>query len=138
MTRSISTTSSRRTGARSAAFRRASFNSIVNKTPLSKRSNITVGGRAPSVYLRRIEAEQGLSSEVLDEILRTHLIEPQHLRSDDFDAFFEARISALCSLVAEAMEKPVIEETGGNENETETPFADIEADAYDVETALVS
>ena len=28
------------------------YNSIINKTPLSKRSNIIIGGRAPSEYLR--------------------------------------------------------------------------------------
>src|SRR5262249_37439754 len=31
------------------------YDSIVNKTPLSKESNIAVSGDAPSVYLKRIE-----------------------------------------------------------------------------------
>ena len=97
----------------------AVFNSIVNKTPLSKQSNLAIGANAPSAYLKAIEQKQGLSSDQLDEILRTHLIEPRHLRQDDFQSFFEARIGALASLVATAMNKPVVEEKGSNEREVE-------------------
>ena len=105
------------------------FDSIVNKSPLSKRSNQKIGGRAPSEYLRRIEAEQGISEDELDEILRTHLIEPEHLRNDDFEAFFAARLAALSDLVANAMEKPVVQESGANEPEQEAEPAEPELDA---------
>ncbi len=37
------------------------FNAIVNKTPLSKLSNIEIGGDAPSVYLKRIEDKHKLT-----------------------------------------------------------------------------
>jgi hypothetical protein len=84
------------------------FNSIVNKTPLSRRSNIVISGHAPSAYLKRIEDEQGLTSGQLDEILRSHLIDPTYLRADDFDGFMKARIDVLADLVADAMGKPVM------------------------------
>lgn len=103
------------------------YNSIVNKTALSKASNIAIGGDAPSVYLKRIETQQGISSEDLDEILRTHLIDPNHLRADDFEAFFESRTTALASMVAGAMGKPVVEEHGSDEQEIETVDAEDEA-----------
>jgi hypothetical protein len=93
------------------------LNCIVNKTPLSRASNIAIGGDAPSVYLKRIEVKQGLSPDALDDILRTHLIEPEHLRSDNFEAFFEARIEALAGMVAQAMDKAVVEEHGADEDE---------------------
>jgi hypothetical protein len=95
------------------------YNSIINKTPLSKLSNIMIGGDAPSLYLQRIEDQQKLTRKQLDEILRTHLIEPDLLRADDFGAFFEARKQALTMLVAEAMGKPVVDERGGDEPELE-------------------
>ena len=112
----------------------AVFNSIVNKTPLSKASNISVGGDAPSMYLRRIKSEEGVSSPVLDDILRSHLIEPEHLRNDDFTSFFETRIQALSAIVSEAMSKPVIAESGGDEDERdvemeEDEIAELEAAA---------
>lgn len=93
----------------------AVFNSIVNKSPLSKRSNILIGGDAPSVYLKRIETKEGIGADDLDGILRSHLIDVSHLRADDFDGFFEARLAALSGLVEEAMGKPVVGTEGSNE-----------------------
>ncbi len=110
------------------------FNSIVNKTPLSKFSNIVISGDAPSVYLKRIETKQGLSSEELDEILRSHLIEPKHLREDNFTAFFDSRLKALSQLVTEAMGKQVVEEHGTNEKEVED--IDLETGLDEVEENL--
>ena len=93
------------------------FNSIVNKTPLSGASNRFIGGDAPSLYLKRIEKRYGLSPEALDAILRTHLIEPEHLRNDDFEEFFKTRIEALSDIVSKAMGKLVVKDQGSNENE---------------------
>lgn len=100
------------------------FNSIINKTPLSKRSNIAIGGSAPSVYLKRIEAQQGISSEKLDEILRSHLIEPSFLRADDFEGFCKAREAALAGIVAVAMGKSVVDIGGPEEVEHEAEDSD--------------
>lgn len=106
------------------------FNSIVNKTPLSKKSNLAIGANAPSVYLKAIEQKQGISSDELDEILCTHLIEPRYLREDDFASFFESRIRALSGLVAGAMNKPVVEDGGVNEREVEIdPEGSLDEDA---------
>jgi hypothetical protein len=105
------------------------FNSIINKTPLSKLSNISIGGDAPSVYLRRIETKQGISAADLDAILRSHLIDPEHLRRDDFEAFFEARGKVLASLVGGAMQKAVVEEQGANEAEEDPMESDDELEA---------
>ena len=77
--------------------------SIVNKTPLTARTNRSIGGRAPSEYLGRIATPR----DRLDGYLRTHLIEPAHLRSDDFDGFFAARRSALLGAIREAMGKQI-------------------------------
>lgn len=107
------------------------FNSIVNKTPLSKESNIAIGGDAPSTYLRRIEKKQNLSQGELDDILRTHLIDPTHLRNDDFQAFFTARIDALADVVARAMDKAVVEERGANEDERDLGTIDDDDEAME-------
>src|SRR5690606_8297810 len=83
------------------------YNSIVNKTALSKATNIAIGGSAPSIYLARIEQKHGLNTEALDDILRTHLIDPVSLRADDFEGFWKARKAALAGLAADAQGKPV-------------------------------
>ncbi len=102
------------------------FDSIINKTPLSKLSNILIGGNAPSVYLKQIETQHGLTSVQLDAILCTHLIEPAFLRNDDFDGFYNARLTALSGLISTALGKPVVVSHGTNEQEKE--FDDGDAD----------
>lgn len=107
------------------------FNAIVNKTPLSRKSNILISGDAPSVYLKRIQTTHGLSPALLDEILRTHLIEPQFLRADDFEGFCNARLKALSALISRALGKAVVESHGTNEEEREVEDEDEGADTDD-------
>lgn len=83
----------------------AQYHCLINRTPLSRLSNQKIGGKAPSQYLRALES-QGISRPRLDEILRSHLIEPELLWADDFDGFFSARTQALLTLVTQAMGKP--------------------------------
>ncbi|WP_041780253.1 hypothetical protein [Allocoleopsis franciscana] len=75
-----------------------------NKTPLTAKTNKLLGGKAPSEYLANLEA-QGMSRQRIDEILRSHLIEPETLRNDDFEGFFEARTQALLAMIGKAMGK---------------------------------
>ncbi|MES1949831.1 hypothetical protein S4A8_03198 [Salinisphaera sp. S4-8] len=83
------------------------FNSIVNKTPLFGGSNRAIGGAAPSDYLRFVEQRHGLTSDQLDDLLRTHLVDPAHLRNNDYDAFYRDRKRALAELISSAMHRPV-------------------------------
>lgn len=108
------------------------FNSILNKTPLSRRTNILIGGDAPSVYLKRIEDREGIAAETLDTMLRTHLFDPLLVRANDFEGAMAARSRALSDLVTAAMGKPVVET--GSTNETEVDDAQPE-DLADVEAA---
>jgi hypothetical protein len=89
--------------------------SIVNKTPLSFSTNRRIGGRAPSVYLPIVERAAELEPERLDDIVRTHSIEPTYLRNDDFESFFAGRSEALIALIAAAMGKEVYREPSGAE-----------------------
>ena len=70
------------------------MDSIINKTPLSKRTNIQVGKKAPSDYLVLIQQRPGLSAAALDAILETHVIDPAILRSNIFEDFYAARFRA--------------------------------------------
>jgi hypothetical protein len=85
------------------------FDSIINKTPLSYKTNRVIGGVAPSIYLTRLEngAEKGLpiDSTTLDGYLTSHLIDPALLRADAFEAFMVDRQEKLLALVEGAMGK---------------------------------
>jgi hypothetical protein len=84
------------------------YNSILNKTPLSAKTNRTIGGNAPSVYLAKMESQAQIASEKMDEIIRSHAIKPELLRTDNFENFLQAREELLISLVEKAMGKPVV------------------------------
>ena len=84
----------------------ARCDSIVNKTPLTARTNRSVGGRAPGEYLARITSD-GVPRDVLDSYVRSHLIDPAHLWSNDFDGHFRARQSALLDAIRLVMGKPI-------------------------------
>ena len=94
-------------------------NSIINKTPISERTNAKIRDKAPSVYLQKIRDEEKdlfdsfVLKEVpdstdLDERFRSHLIWADALREDDFELFFDARKEALLKAIEKVMGKPVV------------------------------
>ena len=108
--------------------------SIVNKTALSRRTNIKIGGRSPKVYVPKIVAEAGISTEAFEEILKGHLVNPSALSNAEFDVFFQARFEALCELVAGAMGKPVLK----NATEYSESEFDLEEDEDEVDSETES
>jgi hypothetical protein len=102
--------------------------SIVNKTAISRSTNISIGGRAPSEYLETLENRAGVSGSAIDGIIASHQIDPRTLRNDDFDAFFGARSSALLALVEEAMGRAAIREAPTEPEEFEESSEDLAAD----------
>jgi hypothetical protein len=104
----------------------ALFDSIVNKTPLTARTNRMIGGRAPSDYLRGLSERDGVTAAAEDANLASHLIDPKTPRNDEFEAFFEARQLALLERIGRVMGKPLIAEPV----DTEDPmtYEDLEVD----------
>ena len=84
------------------------YDSIVNKTPLSAKTNRTVGNKAPSSYLALLQQQAGIDEPRMDEILDSHNIYPLAARLDDFNEFFRCRESELLRRIEKAMGKPVV------------------------------
>ena len=82
---------------------------IVNKTPLTAKTNRMIGGNAPSKYLLRLESQDDSVADQLDGILASHVIDVNALRQDDFEAFFRLREQALLDRISQAMGKPVMQ-----------------------------
>lgn len=102
------------------------FDSVINKTPLSYRTNRKIGGSAPSEYLAKLERgtdkDLPVDASSLSDYLNSHLIDPVMLRSDDFEAFIRDRKNKLLDLIEEA--------TGHTIQRMELPAA---TDEYDAE-----
>jgi len=87
------------------------YDSVINKTAISAKTNRVIGGNAPSVYLHKLTAEKGIAPERLDQILLSHLIDPDALRRDDFEAFFTARQEALLLRIEAATGRRIARES---------------------------
>lgn len=79
--------------------------SIVNKTPLARKTNQVIGGASPADYLPKIDRRAKISAEQVDAIVAGHLVDPSSLRSADFSSFFVKRREALLLMVESAMGK---------------------------------
>ncbi len=110
------------------------YDSIINKTPLSYRTNRIIGGSAPSEYLAKLqkgnETTPPIDPERLEVYLESHLIDPSFLRSDRFDDFMVDRQKRLLELIAQATGKPAYIGDFMEEGE------DVEADEDTVEAEL--
>jgi hypothetical protein len=82
------------------------YDSIINKTPLTYRTNRILGGAAPSRYLDKLESGVGevppIERAALDAYLASHAIDPALLRADRFEDFMEDRQRRLLTLIAKA------------------------------------
>lgn len=111
------------------------YDSIINKTPLSYRTNRIIGGAAPSEYLAKLEkgnkGTPAIDSTTLDGYLASHMIAPVLLRADKFYEFMDDRQKRLLALIEKATGKPAY--TGPIQEEGENT----EADDDTVESELI-
>ncbi len=80
------------------------MNCIVNKAPISAKTNRLIGAKRPSEYLKFLEKE----NKDLSETLKSHFIERQYLDADNFDDFFNYRSKKLLELIEKATGKQII------------------------------
>ncbi|WP_227369347.1 DUF262 domain-containing protein [Halomonas sp. M20] len=83
------------------------YDAIINKTPISARTNRMIGGDAPSEYLARLQDHKQvqLDDEAMNDILEGHRIPTGALRADDFHAFYQQRKNRLLEIIEKAMGK---------------------------------
>ena len=110
----------------------ATYNSIVNKTPISYKANRKIGGVAPSVYLPRLQGEKlvGLDDAAMNAVLHTHQVPAEFLRKDDFYGFYAARKASLLQLIEQAMGKAssiAVDAEGDADSEEANEPAELEA-----------
>lgn len=86
---------------------RNDFDCIVNKTPLSGRTNRIVSGDAPSKYLDRLKKNAGVSDDEFNAILLSHVVKPDLMYKDDFYGFFDDRKEQILKRIEIAMGKSI-------------------------------
>ena len=102
--------------------------SIVNKTPLSARTNRSIGGDPPSEYLQRIVASD-VSYDFLTDYVESHLIDSTHLWSDDFDQFFNARQTTILGAIRTVMGKQIASDVGEEPSDAPLEYELVQEDS---------
>ncbi|HPI88464.1 MAG TPA: DUF262 domain-containing protein [Spirochaetota bacterium] len=97
---------------------RRDYDCIINKTPLSARTNRIVSGDAPTKYLKRLKKHAGVSDNEFDAILEGHVLSPQFLYKDDFNGFFNDRKEKILQKIEKAMNKKIHRDTESIEEGT--------------------
>jgi hypothetical protein len=96
------------------------YDTVINKTPLTYRTNRIIGGVAPSKYIAKLESgKKNANSEiedppipptVLDGYLRSHCIPVELLRADLFPEFMAERKKNLLKLIEAATGHAMVDE----------------------------
>lgn len=89
--------------------RRRKYNSILNKTPLSARTNRIIGGEAPSIYIVKLSKKAEVSEKTILSSIETHKVDISNLKNDDFEKHLESRAVALLEQIKRVMSKEVVE-----------------------------
>jgi len=114
------------------------YDAIINKTPLSYKTNRIIGGVAPSEYLAKLEngnaSNPPIDAARLDDYLASHLINPELLRADKFEAFMNDRQKRLLALIEGATGKSAYAGAVPEEDET----AETDEDTKEAEMTVVA
>lgn len=94
------------------------WNSVVNKTPIYASTNRSIGGRAPSEYIKTMR-NKGLTEELVVSAITSHKINFDLLSTDSFDEYFVDRAIRLLDRIEKATGKTI---SGRDSEETIKEF----------------
>ncbi|ALC05665.1 hypothetical protein CDES_06185 [Corynebacterium deserti GIMN1.010] len=95
--------------------------SVLNRTPMGRRTEVVIGDTPPSRYLSRVQSKSLMGDEEFDRMLDTHLLHSEDLHSSNTDHFFADRRENFIAMVEEAIGKSVVRDvneenlTGGHD-----------------------
>lgn len=94
------------------------WNSVVNKSPIYASTNRSIGGRAPSEYIKTMK-NKGLTDEKIVEAITSHMVDFGLLSTNRFDDYFIDRAKKLLSRIEKATGKSI---SGRDSDETIEAF----------------
>ncbi|QGU07173.1 hypothetical protein COCCU_06145 [Corynebacterium occultum] len=82
--------------------------SVLNRTPMGRRTQVMLDGAAPGRYLNRVQDKSLMEDTEFDLVLASHELDPKLLHASDAEAFFADRRQRLLGLIEHAIGKPAI------------------------------
>lgn len=92
---------------RNIGLNKSRYNSVINKTPISSKTNRIIGGNAPGEYIAEIMS-RGVSEDNLRKILESHWIFLEDLRENNFEKFLANRAGYLLDAVEKVTGKKIL------------------------------
>ncbi|AZA11289.1 hypothetical protein CGERO_04865 [Corynebacterium gerontici] len=77
--------------------------SVLNRTPMGRRTYVMVEESSPARYLYRVQSKSLMDDAEFDEVLASHYLDPHLLFSANAEAFFNDRRRKLLCMIEEAM-----------------------------------
>lgn len=96
-------------------------NSVLNRTPMGKRTEVVIDGYSPARYLSRVQSKSLMEDSEFDTVLSSHELNPDLLFQGDMRAFLRDRRARFLGMIEHAMGAPVIRDvddadySGGDE-----------------------
>ena len=87
--------------------------SVLNLAPMGKRTWVVIDGRAPKRYLPRVQSKSLMEDSEFDAVLESHEIDPELVRRDDPQEFWNDRRARFIGIIEYAMDKPVVRDMDG-------------------------
>ncbi|MCG7229004.1 DUF262 domain-containing protein [Corynebacterium minutissimum] len=83
-------------------------NSVLNRTPMGKRTEVVLDGHSPERYLPRVQSKSIMEDAEFDSVLASHELQPELLTSKTAYQFFADRRERFVGIVEYALDKAVI------------------------------
>lgn len=80
--------------------------SVLNRTPMGKRTEVVIDGYSPARYLSRVQSKSLMEDAEFDTVLASHELNPELLFQGDFRGFMRDRRARFLGMVEYAMGKP--------------------------------
>lgn len=82
--------------------------SVLNRTPMGRRTEMVIEGNEPKRYLPRLQSKSLLDDAEFDAVIEGHEINPEHLLGSKWEAFLQDRRHRFTGLIEYAMDKPAV------------------------------
>lgn len=82
--------------------------SVLNHTPMGKRTEVVLAGFDPTRYLPRVQSKSVMEDDEFDAVLATHELDPALLHASDARSFFDDRRRRIVGMVEYALDREVI------------------------------
>ncbi len=87
--------------------------SVLNRTPMGRRTDVVMENNEPKRYLPRLQSKSLMDDAEFDAMLEGHEIRPADLLNSDWNSFIHDRRDRFVGIIEYALDKPVVRDLDG-------------------------